>query len=250
MNPANALRNMLRTIIPSVKVLPPEKAYKLWAPTYDRRDNNVVLFAEEREFFALLRSIDLRASSVVDIGCGTGRHIRHLLERGAAPVVGVDFSFEMLLQATLKFNDCNVQLTQAHMEEIPLQDDSFDLGIVSLALSHVQDIRPTLHEIKRLLKPGGKLLITDLHWSFNSRGWYRTFPTRGIRFRKFAVENFAHTAEEYEACFRGAGLEVDWYAEINIDDSARPFFEEARMSDVFEKTFGDPLLVSYRVHKL
>ncbi len=241
---------MLRTLIPSVKVLPPEKAYKLWAPTYDRRDNNVVLFAEEREFFALLRSIDLRASSVVDIGCGTGRHIRHLLERGAARVVGVDFSFEMLLQATLKFNDCNVQLTQAHMEEIPLQDDSFDLGIVSLALSHVQDIRPTLHEIARLLKPGGKLLITDLHWSFNSRGWYRTFQTRGSRFRKLAVENYAHTAEEYESRLIEAGLEVDRYAEINIDHSLRPFFERAQMGDVFARYFGEPLLVSYRVHKI
>src|SRR5512135_966530 len=98
------LRTHLRKILHPVKVWPAEEAYRMWAPTYDKTENNAVLFAEERIMCSLLDRIDLADKSVVDVGCGTGRHVSHLLRRGAASVTGIDASMEMLSQASPKFD--------------------------------------------------------------------------------------------------------------------------------------------------
>ncbi len=234
-----------------MKVLPPQEAYRLWAPTYDQRENNAILFVEERTVRPLLDSIGLGNESVIDIGCGTGRHIGHLLDNGAASVTGVDLSMEMLSLASAKFQTTkNVALMQARMECIPLRDKSFDAGITSLALSHIRALDSVLVEIARLLRTGGHLVIADLHWSFSNRGWYRTFPTHRRQFRQLAVQHFTHTPSDYKIAFDAAGFAVDQCHEPVIDASVQSIFERSNMQHVYEQYCGQPLLVAFLLHKL
>ena len=79
-------------------ILDPVEAYALWAPSYPARAHNPVMLADERAMLGLLPG-DVTGRNVLDAGCGTGRYMRHALQRGAGKVIGVDLSPDMLARA-------------------------------------------------------------------------------------------------------------------------------------------------------
>ncbi len=239
----------LNNILRPMRVLPPEQAYDLWAETYDERDGNAVLLAEERAVLPLLDMLNVGGKAIIDIGCGTGRHIGHILDRGAQTVVGVDSSMEMLLRASAKFQNANTTLIKARMDRLPLEDSQFDAAIASLCLSHSETVTPVLSEIARVLRQHGTLIISDLHESFHSRGWYRTFKACGTHFTRYSVAHITHTFEEYRAAFDAVGLSLVQHFEPLIDDVVRPFFERADMMPEYHRYAGEPLLVVYFLQK-
>ena len=62
-------------------ILDPTDAYALWAPSYPARAHNPVMLAEERAMLSLLPQ-DFSGRNVLDAGCGTGRYMRHAVQRG------------------------------------------------------------------------------------------------------------------------------------------------------------------------
>ena len=240
------LRSILRRILNPVRTLPPQEAYDRWAPTYDDYRDNAVILGEEHALLPLLDALRLQSSSIADFGCGTGRHIRHFLDRGARQIIGIDNSLAMLGQAHKKFLTNNVSLVQSDLDHVPFRDGYFDAGLAALVLSHVADIEPAIHEFARLLKPGGRLIITDLHQSFEERGWKRTFMEMGT---KFAVRNYPHSVKEYHEAFRSNNFVVEKELEPPIDSALRPVFERTGHVETFERFQGQPLLLVFQVRK-
>jgi SAM-dependent methyltransferase len=74
-------------------------------------------------------------------------------------VIGVDTSPEMLARAREKVPEG--AFYEADLHDVPLADDSVDLVICAIALSHVPDLRPPLGEFVRVLRPNGHLVISD-----------------------------------------------------------------------------------------
>jgi ubiquinone/menaquinone biosynthesis C-methylase UbiE len=94
----------------------------------------------------------------LDAACGTGRHTAYLASLGHK-VIGVDTSPEMLARARGKVPEG--EFYEADLHDLPLPDDSVDLVVCAIALSHVADLGPALAELVRVLRPHGHLVISD-----------------------------------------------------------------------------------------
>lgn len=101
--------------------------------------------------------------TVLDLGCGEGRHVISAYVEGDVHSVGVDLSLDDLRTTRAKFSDFaepdnsakSFGLSSANALELPFADNSFDKVICSEVLEHIPDYQGALREIQRVLKPGG-----------------------------------------------------------------------------------------------
>lgn len=101
--------------------------------------------------------------SVLDLGCGTGRHTQWLANSGAT-VTGVDFSEEMLEKARSKVTTDVVRfLTHDLHEPFPFKTGEFDLVVSGLVLEHIQDLDIFFVNIHRVLTRAGRAVISAMH---------------------------------------------------------------------------------------
>ncbi|MGN7798628.1 class I SAM-dependent methyltransferase [Leifsonia sp. 22587] len=105
---------------------------------------------------------DVAGRRVLDVGCGSGPILADLRDRGAI-VTGVDSSAGMLDQARARLGS-DIDLRVADLAEpLPFEDDTFDDVIASQVLHYLKDWGPSLAEIHRILKPGGRLIVSEEH---------------------------------------------------------------------------------------
>jgi ArsR family transcriptional regulator len=113
----------------------------------------------EREALLGLLPPDL---TVADLGCGAGS-LAAALAPHVARVIGVDQSAAMLRAARRRLEPFdNVELHRAGLEALPLPDQGCDAALLVLVLSYVPEVAPVLAEARRILKPGGRLVVVDL----------------------------------------------------------------------------------------
>ncbi len=126
----------------------------------------------------------VRDLDVLDLGCGPGLYAQELLGRGARRVVGVDASTEMVRlarrrvpQATFHRQDLQEPLSWA-------AGDEFDAAVMPLVIHHLDDRVSALREVARVLRPGGRLVVSTVH---PTSDWLRLggsyFATEKIRER-------------------------------------------------------------------
>ena len=112
----------------------------------------------------LLAMLDLLDDSwiVGDLGCGAGQ-LAAALAPCVAQVIGVDESGPMLNAAAKRLETFdNVALRPGTIEALPIDDVTLDVAILFLVAHFITDPAKVMHEIRRVLKPGGRLLIVDL----------------------------------------------------------------------------------------
>jgi len=99
---------------------------------------------------------------VLDVGAGTGPLIPHLAEAvgEAGLVVAVDFAMKMLAQAKAKGLGARARLAQASVAVLPFAAGRFDAVTCNAAFPHFPDHRRALSEMARVLRPGGRLVIS------------------------------------------------------------------------------------------
>jgi 2-polyprenyl-3-methyl-5-hydroxy-6-metoxy-1,4-benzoquinol methylase len=95
---------------------------------------------------------------VLDLGCGAGE-FTFALARAGAKVIGVDVAEAALRRARARDASLDLRLTPVD-GPLPLADNSFELVWASEVIEHVADTAPWLSEIRRVLVPGGVLLLT------------------------------------------------------------------------------------------
>jgi ArsR family transcriptional regulator len=99
-----------------------------------------------------------------DLGVGDGL-LTLMLTEVAEVVTAVDISGEMLRQLTARAKKrgiANLETVEAEIEDLPLPDASHDVVVMSQALHHAQEPVRALSEARRILVPGGRLLVIDL----------------------------------------------------------------------------------------
>lgn len=121
---------------------------------------------------------------VLDAGCGTGL----LLEQQAGVVgpsgyaAGVDYSEDMLEVARKRCGELSqVDLRQGSVEHLDFDDDAFDAASCTQTLLYVSDLDAALAELRRVLKPGGRLAILETDW----RGAVFNHPDLDVTRRMF-----------------------------------------------------------------
>lgn len=133
------------------------------ANRYDLLNRTLSLGIDQRWRRALLASAgDVRAKTVVDTCCGTGDVSVQFAEAGAR-VLGVDFTPEMLARADAKVPRRGTRPTFAHGDALamPVQDAVADVCTVAFGIRNVSDRRACLREMKRIVRPGGRVLVLE-----------------------------------------------------------------------------------------
>lgn len=122
-----------------------------------RRD----LFGARAELVPLLALLE--ASWVVgDLGCGTGQ-VAEALAPFVARVFAVDESDAMLEAARARLAPFpSVEVRRGRLETLPIEDGRLDVAVLALVLHHVPEPARALVEVARTLRPGGRLLVTDM----------------------------------------------------------------------------------------
>ena len=147
-----------------------ERAYELYAPAYDFIFDWI--FAPGRE--AAIRHLELtRQHSVLEVGIGTGLNLP--LYPAACRLTGIDLSQEMLDKAVERVETLampNVTLKVMDATSMDFGDDEFDQALATYTISAVPDPVAVLREMRRVVKPGGVLVILN-HFRSERRvmGW-------------------------------------------------------------------------------
>lgn len=119
------------------------------------------LVGERADLLALLGLFDERWV-VGDLGCGTGR-LAALVAPFVGRVVAVDGSANMLAAARERLAGReNVEFREGDLEALPVEPETLDVAVLSLVLHYAADPLRVLLEARRVLRPGGRLLLVDL----------------------------------------------------------------------------------------
>jgi ubiquinone/menaquinone biosynthesis C-methylase UbiE len=94
---------------------------------------------------------------LLEVGCGGGHVLRLFPE---AQLTGVDVSGEMLARARANLAGLSVRLLKGQLQELDLPDSSFDKIVCTEVLEHAAEPSVVLSEIRRLLRPGGRAVVT------------------------------------------------------------------------------------------
>lgn len=183
-------------------VLPVADAYDRWAPFYDSYDNPMVFGADQA---VDLLSHDAGAKTVVEFGCGTGRNLARLKQRGAETLIGCDLSTGMLEKARA-LDPAFVLFRHDMARPLPLSDGIADLVLFSLALEHVRDLTLPLREARRLLRAHGAVAVIEIH-PFLSLGNVNAHFRDGDEIVR--MPTFPHRFSDYIGASANVGLRID-----------------------------------------
>ena len=113
----------------------------------------------------------------LDLGCGFGWIARWAMTQGAASVLGVDLSENMLARARAETADPRVRYLRADLESLELPQEAFDVAYSSLALHYVEDFGRLVGDVFRALVSGGHFVFSIEHPIYMASmkpGWLTT----------------------------------------------------------------------------
>lgn len=134
--------------------------YNRLANIYDSRWDNYL--SNSLSFLVEWAEIPPEAA-ILDVACGTGEFAKLLLAKNPQqPITGIDISESMLEVAKEKLQAYpNINLYNTSVTSLPFADESFDIVICASAFHYFESPQLALSQMKRVLKPQGKLIILD-----------------------------------------------------------------------------------------
>lgn len=112
---------------------------------------------------------------VLDVGCGTGAAVDYLRQRHGLAAMGLDFSAVLLEEGARTHNGS--PLVRARAEQLPMADGCFGAVLCECVLSLCPDPQHVLGEMRRVLQPGGHLVLTDVYARENHAAKWTGRPT-------------------------------------------------------------------------
>lgn len=177
--------------------------YDRWSATYDETANPMVAATA----WALAQHpFDVAGCDVLEAGCGTGRHAERMLAAGARMFTGVDGSRGMLEVARGRIADARVRWLEGQLHALPIATASVDRVLVVLVFEHVRELTPAFTEFARVLRPGGRLRVLEIHGDLVANGTNAHFADGGIEVR-FASS--AHATSDFLRDLSASGFAVE-----------------------------------------
>jgi ubiquinone/menaquinone biosynthesis C-methylase UbiE len=180
--------------------LPGPAKYDRLARRYDRR---WAFYLRESIRHTLAQVALQPHQRLLDVGCGTGRLLADVhASLPSASLVGVDLSTRMLGMARARLPR-GIDLIQGAAEHLPIAGSSVDWLVTSSAFHYVTDPFAARREYRRVLRPGGTLVLTD---------WCADYPTMRLQARWSRATDPAfrriYTALELQAILVAGGFDV------------------------------------------
>ncbi len=129
------------------------------APVYDVMNRVMTVGLDRRWREITARAVVVPGARVLDACCGTG-DLAVAAEREGGLVTGLDFSAEMLARARRKSS--SIEWIEGDVLALPFADGHFDVVTVGFGVRNVADLRSGLVELRRVLRPGGRLAILEI----------------------------------------------------------------------------------------
>jgi demethylmenaquinone methyltransferase/2-methoxy-6-polyprenyl-1,4-benzoquinol methylase len=129
------------------------------APVYDVMNRVMTAGLDQRWRRATVRAVVEPGDRVLDAACGTGDLAIIAAEAGAV-VTGLDFSERMLERARRKAPE--LEWVNGDMLALPFTDERFDAATVGFGVRNVVDLGGAVAELRRVLRPGGRLAILEI----------------------------------------------------------------------------------------
>jgi ubiquinone/menaquinone biosynthesis C-methylase UbiE len=219
--------------------------YTVWSASYDRPQTNPAIMIEEALTLPQLAAAP--PGRALDVACGTGRQVERLQDLGYA-VSGIDVTPAMVERARDRCPDADLRV--GDWTALPYDDDTFDLVTCALALCHATDVDPPIREMARVARPGGWLVVSDMHPFSTIHGGAAAFPGDDLGHIPF-VRNQVHQLSEYFAAFRGAGLAVRDLGEgLSQPEHVALLPSHAAFPEATQRAFvGTPTIVAWTAVK-
>ncbi|MDQ1073238.1 class I SAM-dependent methyltransferase [Streptomyces canus] len=214
--------------------------YNSFAEAYAAEiETNLINASYERPAMLALAG-DVAGRRILDAGCGSGPLFAALRDRGGL-VSGFDASAGMLELARRRLGDgADLQVAELG-SPLPYSDDTFDDVVASLVLHYLEDWGPALAELRRVLKPGGRLIASVDHpfaidlmhrragreaeyQYFDTTNWTEEWTMGGHTALMRIWHRPLHAMIE---AFTGAGFRITVISEPEPDPAARELFPEA-----------------------
>src|SRR5581483_7843197 len=130
------------------------------APVYDAMNRVMTLGLDLRWRRLAAEAVVRPGDRVLDAACGTGDLAIADVNAGAGTVVGLDFAERMLERARRKRPE--LEWHQGDLLQLPFDDAAFDAATVGFGVRNVADLDRALRELRRVLRPGGRLAILEI----------------------------------------------------------------------------------------
>ena len=218
-----------------IQRLEARQGYDLWSETYDQTPNPVVSL-DERITPQLAQLT--KSKSVLDAGCGTGRHFP-ALRRARCKFVGLDFSPGMLDVARRNHSDVPVVLADLE-RQWPFRDSTFDSVLCALVGEHLGQLPSVTSEMFRVLQRNGRAFFSVYHPEMAAAGIEANFRLNDIEYRLGALR---YSSRDYIEAFRQVGFASVTMREFRGDEELAKCIPEAK------KYLGFPLLLVLQASK-
>ncbi|HZB88472.1 MAG TPA: methyltransferase domain-containing protein [Terracidiphilus sp.] len=207
-----------------------------WAEVYDTQPNPL-LRLEQRTLPPLMPPA--QGLDVLDVGCGTGRWLKHLEILGPNSLTGTDVSHAMLEKARAALAPTTV-LHLSNSTTVPVADASTDLILASFVLSYLPNPDVFADECLRALRLGGHVLLSDMHpVTAAQRNWIRCFHLDGKRIELLAKP---HSMTEIITLFGSRGFELVTLNEPTFAEPERHLFEQTNKLDDYDALRSVPAI--------
>jgi len=188
-----------------------QQAYDQWADTY----NDVINKTRDLELEAKMKVLkDIHYSSVLELGCGTGKNTEWLLHKAAA-ITAVDLSESMMEKAREKITSDHVDFVQADInKEWSFLKSAVDLVTCSLVLEHIEHLTPVFEKASASLNKGGHFYIGELHP-------FKQYTGSKARFEKdnttYVLDCYTHHISSFTSAAANQGFSLmdldEWFDE-------------------------------------
>ncbi|MCA1696054.1 MAG: class I SAM-dependent methyltransferase [Pseudonocardiaceae bacterium] len=212
-----------------------------WPEAYERE--NQAVDADGAIWAALVDQVDWGGADIVDVGCGDGFHLPQFAER-ARTVVGVEPHPPLVIRARRRVGDLTrVRVLAGCAQRLPLPDSSVDLVHARVAYFFGPGCERGLAEARRVLRPGGTMVVIDLDATHGPYGEW--LCAAAPRYRPAAVEAF-FAAHGFD-CRR---VDTIWRfrSRGDLEDALRIEFTPKVAARAIAQTSGLTVPVRYRLH--
>lgn len=225
-----------------------EAMFDAIAPSYDLNNRVHSLWMDQAWRRAAVRQANVKPTdTVLDVACGTGDLSLAFLRGGAARVVGIDFTVNMLRFASVKqhreeLDDKPVSFNAGDAMRLPVADGSVDVVSIAFGIRNVAMPQVATEEFFRVLRPGGRLIVLEFSLPSNPviRGLYNFY------FKQVLPRSASLIARDRSGAYRYLPKSVNTFMDRA---SMTGMIEKAGFSQVTTKPLTLGIAVVYRAVK-